>query len=239
LYWLELNTDHFAANQANRGSYLFADGGYATLIAEDAWLMLRVPTDRFRPSQADGMHLDIWVEGEVLACDAGTYSYNCDPHWLEYFGGGAAHNTIQFDGRDQMPRLSRFLFGAWLRADMLEFDARERVVAARYRDYLNAKHFRRVQLLPKGGCTVTDIVDGFRARAVIRWRLRPQGGPWVLANGVWRSGSVSVEVSSSVPIERMEIVEGWESTHYGVKTRVPVIEAEIREPGSITTCFKW
>ena len=65
---------------------------------------------RFRPSQADAMHVDLWVKDQNLLSDAGTYSYNTDARWLKYFPGTQSHNTVQFDDRDQMPRLGRFLF---------------------------------------------------------------------------------------------------------------------------------
>lgn len=47
--------------------------------------MLRYPRFRFRPSQADALHLDLWLEGRNLLRDAGTYSYNTESAWLSYF----------------------------------------------------------------------------------------------------------------------------------------------------------
>src|SRR3546814_21172555 len=80
--------------------------------------MLRYPLFRFRPSQADARHLDLWLGGRNLLRDAGSFSYaEEDGVW---FGGTSAHNSVEFDGRDQMPRLGRFLFGAWLKADGVE-----------------------------------------------------------------------------------------------------------------------
>jgi len=68
-----------------------------------AMALLRYPRFRFRPSQADALHLDFWVSGENWLRDAGSFSYNTEQRWLNYFPGTVAHNTIQFDGRDQMP----------------------------------------------------------------------------------------------------------------------------------------
>lgn len=47
--------------------------------------------------------------------DAGTYSYNCQKPWQDYFKSLAAHNTIRFDDHEQMPKISRFLNGKWPR----------------------------------------------------------------------------------------------------------------------------
>jgi hypothetical protein len=100
-------------------SKLFADGGYAVLRSVDAMTVLRFPRFKFRPGHADALHVDLWVAGENLLRDGGTYSYNADPESLTYFSGVRGHNTVQFDDRDQMPRLGRFLWGDWLKTKTL------------------------------------------------------------------------------------------------------------------------
>jgi len=119
-------------------SVQFEKGGYFVLRHGPAMALLRYPRFRFRPSQADALHLDFWVSGENWLRDAGSFSYNTEQRWLNYFPGTVAHNTIQFDGRDQMPRLSRFLFGAWLRARDVEplfASTKEQHCGAGYRDW--------------------------------------------------------------------------------------------------------
>ena len=64
------------------------------------------------PSQADAMHVDLWVNGKNLLVDAGSYSYNTNTGLSDYFNGTASHNTVQFDDRDQMPKLGRFYLEA-------------------------------------------------------------------------------------------------------------------------------
>lgn len=202
-------------------------------------VMLRYPRFRFRPSQADALHLDLWRDGENLLRDAGTYSYNTESKWMGYFGGTAGHNTVQFDGRDQMPRLSRFLWGDWLRTtateDLVE-DATGVHFSAAYRDTKGAFHRRRVHLAA-AHLRVEDEVDGFRQRAVLRWRLAT--GPWALDGNRLTNGAQTLTVQGSMPILRCEITEGWESRHYLEKTPVPVLEVEIGKPGTLTTDYRW
>ena len=102
---------------SNPRSVTLDNGGLHVLRAGQATCYLRYPRFSFRPSQADALHLDLWYKGHNLIRDAGTYSYNSTPADLEYFHGTASHSTIQFDERDQMPRLGRFLFGEWLQAE--------------------------------------------------------------------------------------------------------------------------
>lgn len=228
------------------GHYMADDGGFAILRRGKAMAMLRYPRFRFRPSQADALHLDLWLFGENLLRDAGTYSYNTEPQWLSYFGGTASHNTVQFDDRDQMPRISRFLLGDWLKTQRLESlqDASDAVrLGAGYRDGHGGSHFRRIRLA-EARLRVEDDVGGFRDKAVLRWRLTP--GEWLLEQTphgprLRRAGqdSVTLTVTSSVTIARVQIVEGWESRHYLEKTLVPVLEIEIWQPGTLTTEINW
>ena len=215
------------------------DGGFAVLRRGSAMAMLRYPRFRFRPSQADGLHLDLWLGGENLLRDAGTCSYNMQATWMGYFGGTAGHNTVQFDGRDQMPRLGRFLWGDWLRTsgveDLADDGAGQRFAVA-YRDAQGASHRRRVRLGESSLC-VEDEVAGFAQRAVLRWRLAP--GAWILEGGCLTNGAHTLTVQGSMPILRCELTEGWESRHYLERTPTPVLEIEIQQAGTLTTDYRW
>jgi len=227
------------------GHYVADDGGFAVLRRGKAMAMLRYPRFRFRPSQADALHLDLWLGGDNLLRDAGTYSYNTDPQWLNYFAGTASHNTVQFDSRDQMPRLSRFLLGAWLMTECLQplqDDGQTTHFAAGYRDSQGARHQRQVSL-QNASLQVKDNVQGFAHHAVLRWRLIP--GDWQLEQTpqgprlTLSAAAVTLKVSATVPITRCDLVEGWESRHYLEKTPVPVLEIEIQQAATLTTELHW
>ncbi len=237
LFWLGVSVPHEAT--AKSACYLANDGGFAMLRRGEVFAMLRYPRLRFRPGQADALHLDLWQGPDNLLRDAGSYSYNTDVRWLNYFGGTASHNTVQFDDRDQMPRLGRFLFGNWLRTSFIEPMIEEKQVthfAAGYRDSMGGTHRRRIGL-EDARLTVEDEVVGFTGKAVLRWRLIP--GSWQLEGSCLTNGLHTLTVCASVPITRCEIVEGWESRHYLEKTPVPVLEVEVRQAGFITTEYCW
>jgi hypothetical protein len=225
------------------------DGGFLVMRRGKAMVLLRYPRFHFRPSQADALHLDLWVQGKGCLRDAGTYSYNTHPKWLNYFGGVSGHNTIQFDSREQMPRLSRFLLGEWLRTEKLESLAvhSDSVQAgAGYIDRQGARHHRQVRL-EDSLLRVHDHVSGFKKRAVIRWRLTP--GDWTLDEinkqdthsfrCKSKDNGHSLKITSNVQIVRCELIEGWESLHYLEKTSTPILELEIMEPSSIVTEYIW
>ena len=226
--------------------YVADDGGFAMLRRGTTMLMLRYPRFKFRPSQSDALHVDLWLSGDNLLRDAGTYSYNTDMRWQNYFGGTASHNTVQFDDRDQMPRISRFLLGDWLKTKQLQplqDDGQSARLATGYGDSQGASHHRKV-MLSDGCLRVEDEVAGFDRKAVLRWRLAP--GKWQLmdAPNVPRlvnanDSAQTLQVQASMPIVRCELVEGWESRHYLEKTSVAVLEIEIQQAGTLTTEVHW
>lgn len=239
LYWLGL-TPPEKQLAAPRSAQL-NDGGYFVLRQTPVLVLLRYPRFRFRPIQADALHLDFWVGEDNWLRDAGTYSYNTEQQWQDYFPGTAAHNTVQFDDRDQMPRLSRFLFGAWLKSNRVEplaYSGNTQSCGAGYRDWQGAEHFRRAELSEQG-LKITDQVSGFARKAVLRWRLKP--GEWTIDVDERRiqSGLFSLAVTTTTPIKRFELVEGWESRYYLQKTPLPVLEIEIDQPGELITNIKW
>ncbi|WP_256662690.1 heparinase II/III family protein [Stutzerimonas degradans] len=237
LRWLGVEQPQTLAEQP--GSCQFDNGGFAVLRRGTVMAMLRYPRFRFRPSQADALHLDLWHGGRNLLRDAGTYSYNTEAQWLTYFPGTASHNTVQFDDRDQMPRLSRFLFGDWLKSSYLEpLDEHPGAISftAGYQDALRASHRRGVRL-GDDSLVVNDWVDGFQHKAVLRWRLEP--GQWLIEGNSLSNGEHVIQVRASVPIVRFELVAGWESRYYLEKKQVPVLEVEVQQPGSLITEYRW
>ncbi|MFC3149137.1 heparinase II/III-family protein [Piscinibacterium candidicorallinum] len=247
LQWLGVQTPTQVAEAA--GTMQADDGGFLVLRQGGAMVLLRYPRFRFRPSQADVLHTDLWLDGQPLLRDAGTYSYNTDAQWLEYFGGTQGHNTVQFDSREQMPRISRFLLGDWLRTEGFEAPASDESrasAAAGYCDRAGARHHRRLTL-SDSMLAIDDQVSGFWQAAVLRWRLAPgdwtqdpvmhhaQGSHVLLRN----SHGHTVKVTSSTSFRRCALVQGWESLHYLEKKPTPVLEVEICEPGQLTTEYQW
>jgi hypothetical protein len=94
------------------------DSQYVILRKNDAVAFCVVPNDRFRPSSCDAFHVDLWVKGENVLCDQGTYSYNAGD-LTEKFKSVAAHNSVQFGNHEQMPKIGRFLYANWLNAHLV------------------------------------------------------------------------------------------------------------------------
>lgn len=226
--------------------YIADDGGFAILRRNKAMVVLRYPRFRFRPSQADALHLDLWLDGKNLLCDAGTYSYNTEYRWIKYFSGTESHNTVQFDVRDQMPRISRFLFGDWLKTSLYEpliKDAVSSRIAIGYKDGKGASHTRSLSL-NNSGMLIVDHISGFKHAAVLRWRFHK--GDWsirVIDNKLHitdnENNILTMIVYATIPITRAEIVDGFESRYYLQKEKIPVLEVEFSQPGIVSTQVYW
>lgn len=215
------------------------DGGYAIMSSGPAWVMLRYPRFRFRPSHADALHVDLWLRGVNVLRDAGSYSYNTAPEWLRYFPGTASHNTVQFDDTDQMPRLSRFLFGSWLRTDGLQPVCEVNGLVKCGAAYRNGQghHHGRTVTLGADALVVEDTISGFTRHAVLRWHLPP--GDWLVTDQGVGSELCRITVTSTVPWQKLALAGGWNSLHYMHKTAVPVLEVVFTQPAVIKTVITW
>lgn len=205
-------------------------GGFHILRLSDTVALMRYPRFRFRPSQADALHLDLWHNGINLLRDAGAYSYNA-----EWFAGTAAHNTIEFDSRDQMPRLGRFLFGDWLNAEAVEPVRDDGVMAsaaAAYTDARGALHHRAISMCADA-LICRDTISGNFEDACLRWRLAP--GDWHLEGDTVRSGTYSISIEiDGVPITPT-LSTTLESRFYQQKAEIPEVSVKVNRPGNLVT----
>ncbi len=178
--------------------------------------VLRTGPLRFRPAHADLLHLDLWDGPLNLLRDGGTGSYN---PWRAELWATAGHNTVEFDGADQMPALSRFLHARWPRCGLLP-------EGGWLVDHRGNRQERRVW--PEGRrWRVEDRLAGPWRRAALRWRLAP--GDWRLgADGV--AGPLGrLRITADAPLA-LTLEAGVESPAYGVLRPVPVLVARVTAP---------
>ncbi|MGV3485675.1 MAG: heparinase II/III domain-containing protein [Planctomycetaceae bacterium] len=228
------------------GRTRFDKGGYAVLkLAKSGgqseptvMALMRCPRYRFRPSHADALHVDLWIDGKNVLRDGGTFSYNTDPADQNYFFGTESHNTVVFDRRDQMPRVSRFLFSRWLTdAGVPRYPTAALMTAsAGYQDWKGAKHWRLITL-SRGRLVVEDKIDGFQVSAVLRWRLID--GDWHQVGSTFGCGDIRVDIQSHDAPVRCEIKRCYESRYYWRKSELPVIEYQVSNATTLRTVITW
>jgi hypothetical protein len=215
----------------------FPDHGLAVLIRGGSRAILNAPRFRFRPSQADVLHLDYWRAGHPLLRDGGSYSYAADPTTFARYSSVGAHNTVQFDEQEQMPRVGRFLYGDWIRARVsqpLADGPDASMVEASYESRAGHRHTRLVEL-GDASLRVTDKVGGFAKLAVARWRL--PAGVWSVSGSVAESTAGDrVIASADVPMT-LALAQGVESRHYLQSEPCTVLSIAVDRPCTIKTEF--
>ena len=167
-----------------------------------------------------------------LLRDGGSYGYNASAADLALFPGIASHNTVQFDGAEPMPRLGRFLWGDWLQLETPPHLKADSITAA-FRSP-HGRHQRHVQVDDDGlRWTITDTCSDFTCHSLLRWRLCP--GEWQLCGFSLIGPMVTLQIHCDQPITRIELVSGWESRHYGLKTKLPMLEVIVSQAPAIFT----
>lgn len=177
--------------------------------------LLRTGPLRFRPGQADLLHVAIRRGGVWLIRDGGTGSYfPPEPWWWAALSGAAAHNGPVFDGAEPMPRAGPFLLARW-----------PRIAGTSLRDARGNRVRRRVAPMPRGW-EVRDELGGRFREVAWHWRLCP--GDWRL-QGTRLSGPAVLELAADAPLG-LELGRGWESPAPGEIAPVPLLRVVARAP---------
>lgn len=117
--WLLSNVNFensFAPLKRTFGVFSFDDGGYFMSRKHNSFTFIRCGKHKDRPSHADNLHLDIWVNGENVLLDSGSYKYNTTEENSTYFTGTTGHNTVSVNHSSQMLKGSRFIWYYWSQA---------------------------------------------------------------------------------------------------------------------------
>jgi hypothetical protein len=217
-YWYGLNPGEERFAPVVKGLYYFPEGGYIVIREDHHMTFLRCGTHRDRPSQADNLHLDCWVDGLNVLQDAGTYKYNTEPALLKYFMGTESHNTVKLDDHDQMKKGSRFIWYYWTKCSLVTIDENE----TEYRITARIEAFRHV------GPGITHMRTVVKQKDRNKWSVRDEVS--ALPNGVsmrqiWHAdpqheqGLTMASVNGSgVRLNALQ-KEAFSSPLYGVKEK--------------------
>jgi len=208
---------------------------YSVLVAKESAVYVRATRKyRHRPSHLDQLHMDLFFQGVPILCESGSYSYN-NPEAEKYYPYTHAHNTVEFDGRGQMPSLSKFLFGEWTPVREVKHSAAS--FQGSFTDYQGCTHKRKVEFDAESSLwVVEDHVSGGFKSGCLRWRLNPDWH-WQQCSSGAKSSAMNIEISGSSEISVQHSV-GFESLTYGKQREIEVVEVRFERPLIIRTAFQ-
>lgn len=218
--------------------FYFSEGGYVVIKINDiSWSLLRLPRYKFRPSQCDPLHFDLWKNGENIFRDGGSFSYNTSKNLMNYFSGIQSHNSVQFDEFNQMPRISRFLWGNWLKTESepLLIDGNTcKQVSSSYKCKFG-KHKRTVKVDNLGmNWEIIDEIKGSFKQVTLRWRLCERN--WEIKGKSLTSKDIKIKVRCNKKISSFKLNTGLESIYYQSKNEIKVLEIKCKtSPIKIST----
>lgn len=244
LYWI-YGSDALQAKVSAppQTSQNYADGGVSILRGSQSKAIIRCTDFRSRPSHADQLHVDLWIRGQNIACDAGTYLYSGEVRkWRNGLAHTAAHNTVIVDHKDQMRMVSRFTWTNWSRGKILKHG--EHLWQGEHDSYKPVTHKRTVMALENDRWLVVDHLHDTRPHHyALHWLLNDfpyeQKENLLLLSIDSLKHKVQVGLlngKSAFSIVRGDLnsARGWRSQYYGNKEPAISVILEADQP---RVCF--
>jgi hypothetical protein len=234
LWWFNIkrNTYNNAFKPINK---VFASG-YVRMNGSSSWSLIRFPYYKFRPSHNDVFHFDLWYKGKNILCDAGSYSYNppvkeraIDMKSVKH------HNTVCIDDNEQMPKLSRFLLGCWLKVHSIsniEIQPSGSITwEGSYFDNYNNNHKRKISV-ENNTWVVEDTIDGNFNSAVIGFNIDS-------LDCILKENKLNTQFGVFFLPEQSEssLTETYISEYYFNKRQITRLNIKISKPGKYKTIF--
>ncbi|MBP1465742.1 heparinase II/III family protein [Candidatus Chloroploca sp. M-50] len=239
LLWLSGPAALEAPKECAKPPSLQADAsGYYLIRDAASSIFIRCGSFRQRPGHADLLHLDLWYQGQNIALDPGTYSYNAPPPWDDPLSRTLHHNSVTVDGLDQMDRVSRFLWLPWISGNVRqqrssrqsELTYWEGEHSGYQRLASPVSHRRAIVGLGSGTWLVLDDLTG-AARHTYRLHWLFDDLPYLsdlnagrlelsTSNGSYivQWGAFGAEVASSLVRAGIDDARGWQAPYYLERT---------------------
>ncbi len=234
------------AKKEERGKKLvnvsFPEGGVHILRGENSKAIIRCTDFTSRPSHADQLHVDLWIHGHNIACDAGTYLYSGEGIWRNGLARTSAHNTVTVDGKDQMSMASRFTWTDWAKGKVLQHS--DNLWVGEHDGYKPVTHKRTVMSLAGDRWLVVDNIDSNEPNQyTLHWllndapftenknliHLKYESSTYKIQTGLLEGGAKFSTVRADPNSTR-----GWRSRYYGHKE--PAISL-LLEANQSKACF--
>lgn len=148
-------------------SACYREGGNTILRSEDRKILIGIDHAELgfgsiaAHGHADALSFQMFVEGQPVFADPGTYIYHCDIKSRNAFRKTENHNTVCIDGRDQSEMLGPFLWGRRAECRLTDFEENSQIILkAEHNGYKPVVHRREFCFNKKDRLVISDFVEG-------------------------------------------------------------------------------
>ena len=229
------STKPFEIPPALATSVAFPDAGHYVIRRGNDYCFVRCGEFGLPPNYGHG-HADLlspilWLRGQPLFVDAGTFTYNGDPQLRRHFRSAHAHNVVTVDDRDYAEQTGTF---SWRNPPVgkCESWADNEFCGSHnaYRDL--GVTVRRHITYTNGAFTIADAVEGSGTHR-LRWRFHLHPDLKITRctdTGFEFDGGFTMRVQAPSGA-RLKVSEGWYSPSYN--RRIPIQVCEILLDGTL------
>ncbi|NMA11904.1 MAG: hypothetical protein GX933_01780 [Chloroflexi bacterium] len=179
----------------------FLDLTVPTLTQGTHSATMRVASFKGRPAHADQLHVSIWNNGQCLALDPGTYRYSAQIPWNNGLKSAWVHNSPVINGQEPMADISKFLWGEWDQARILDLTAES--VTAEHFGYqkLGVRHCRTLKKRVEGWQIIDDLSHVNTSRITENYSVQLN---WLIPNLTFQADSASLSLETELFSLRFE-----------------------------------
>ncbi|WP_044401353.1 heparinase II/III family protein [Lacinutrix sp. Hel_I_90] len=216
-FWYGLKTDEVVEYVSPKETNSFNIGGYYIMQDKDVKTFIRCGKYKDRPFQSDNLHMDIWVNGKNILRDSGSYKYNTEKAYLNYFNGCEGHNTVSVLGENQMLKGNRFIWYNWVKDAQATLVKNETTFSFKGKIKAfknignNISHHRSVtKETGENKWNVIDSIENVIGKEIYQyWHINPEFHDSIIIE------SFDADNHKLEPI----IEEKWFSGYYGIKEK--------------------
>jgi hypothetical protein len=152
---------------------IFKEGGYSFIKNKSTFLIFDSGALGFGSiaahGHADALSIMLNYDGKPLLVDSGTYIYNIEKEWRNYFRKTSSHNTLSYQSSDQSEMKGPFLWAKKAHSELLDFGKNEKYyyLKGNHDGYKPHLHEREITHLINQEITI--IADYFSEQATIHY----------------------------------------------------------------------
>lgn len=223
-------------------SVCYREGGNTILRSEDRRILIGIDHAALgfgsiaAHGHADALSFQMFVDGNPVFVDPGTYIYHCDLESRNAFRKTENHNTVCINGKDQSEMLGAFLWGRKAECELIDYsDGQKIILRAKHDGYKPALHCRSFEFDKNNKLIVKDEVKG-NSCYEINYLFAP--GTEIRVNGCHVEtvqGIARCIIDFDGPdIDEINIVEVKYSKEYGIRETAPALKIKVKGEQAIS-----